>query len=316
MIYQCECGRQYDNPQAYNGHKSHCIIHMQCNGKYDKFLEDDYNRHENLRKTVTNQVKERQLIKSQQQQEELEQWISEYHKCEKCGKVMTEKYGSGRFCSINCQNSHIVSEDLRNRISSSVRQHKQIATQQLKQQKIENYYSNPSFCVVCNTQLPYEFKDRKTCSQDCLKKLISIKNKDSVHKHNGNHNTRTRGHSKYGTYKGFHCDSSWELAIVVYCKEHNIQIERNNTGFPYTYENNLSMYYPDFIIDGIYTEIKNYWTEQVQAKIDCFPKNLKYQIWYYDDIKHMLDYVQSTYGKDFCSILYDRSYPSYMDKLL
>lgn len=99
-MYQCECGRQYNNPQSYNGHKSHCIIHMQCNGKYDTFLEDDYNRHETLRKTVRDQVKERQMIKSQQQQEELERWISEQHTCEKCGKVMTEKYGSGRFCSI------------------------------------------------------------------------------------------------------------------------------------------------------------------------------------------------------------------------
>ena len=109
-----------------------------------------------------------------------------------------------------------------------------------------------------------------------------------MRKNGGNNHIGIRGHSKYGTYKGFPCDSSWELAIVVYCLEHDIEIERNKDGFFYIFNDKEYTYYPDFIIDGVYTEIKNYWTERVQAKIDYFPDSLDYQIWYYDDIKHML----------------------------
>jgi len=26
--YKCECGKEFDNSQAFNGHKSHCKIHL------------------------------------------------------------------------------------------------------------------------------------------------------------------------------------------------------------------------------------------------------------------------------------------------
>ena len=32
----------------------------------------------------------------------------------------------------------------------------------------------------------------------------------------------------HGNYKGLHYDSSWELAFIIYCLEHNIKIERCN----------------------------------------------------------------------------------------
>ena len=35
------------------------------------------------------------------------------------------------------------------------------------------------------------------------------------------------GRGKKGWYKGFFCDSSWELAYVIYCLDHNIDIKRN-----------------------------------------------------------------------------------------
>ena len=31
-IYKCECGREFNNPQALNGHLSYCDIHHQCVG--------------------------------------------------------------------------------------------------------------------------------------------------------------------------------------------------------------------------------------------------------------------------------------------
>ena len=41
--------------------------------------------------------------------------------CEKCGKVVNEKFGSGRFCSRSCANSHKVSEQTKQHISEGIK---------------------------------------------------------------------------------------------------------------------------------------------------------------------------------------------------
>jgi len=45
---------------------------------------------------------------------------------------------------------------------------------------------------------------------------------------------RTPGKFKYGYYNGIWCDSSWELAYLLYCKLNNIIVSRNKTGFSYS----------------------------------------------------------------------------------
>ena len=36
--YICECGKIFENAQSYNGHKSHCIIHLEQNNKIENFI--------------------------------------------------------------------------------------------------------------------------------------------------------------------------------------------------------------------------------------------------------------------------------------
>lgn len=31
--YKCECGKEFDNPQKFNGHKSHCQMHLKLFNK-------------------------------------------------------------------------------------------------------------------------------------------------------------------------------------------------------------------------------------------------------------------------------------------
>ena len=61
-----------------------------------------------------------------------------------------------------------------------------------------------------------------------------------------------------GWYRGIWCDSSWELAYIVYNLNHNISVVRNTDKFPYIYNNRVKYYYPDFIVDNEYIEIKGY----------------------------------------------------------
>ena len=41
--------------------------------------------------------------------------------CEKCGKEVTEKFGSGRFCSQSCANSRVRSDEVTRKISDSLK---------------------------------------------------------------------------------------------------------------------------------------------------------------------------------------------------
>lgn len=51
-------------------------------------------------------------------------------------------------------------------------------------------------------------------------------------------------------------DSSWELAIWIYCKDHNISIEHNPCTFVYEYDGKQHLYLVDFRINGKLVEVK------------------------------------------------------------
>lgn len=114
------------------------------------------------------------------------------------------------------------------------------------------------------------------------------------------------GRGKKGWYKGYYCDSSWELAFVIYNLEHNIKFERNTKKFEYIFEGKTLKYMPDWITDGKYVEIKGYWTKQWQAKVDQFPKTETLIILYEKEMEKYIEYVKMKYGNNFIE-LYDNS---------
>lgn len=92
-------------------------------------------------------------------------------------------------------------------------------------------------------------------------------------------------------------DSAWELALIVYCHDHNIELTRNTKRFPYKYYNHIEYYNPDFILeDGTYIEVKGIKDSKSKRKIECFPFPLK--IYGYKEMKPYLEYMTKTYGKD------------------
>ncbi len=114
------------------------------------------------------------------------------------------------------------------------------------------------------------------------------------------------GRGKKGWYKGYWCDSSYELAWVIYHIDHKISFKRNNKGFKYFYAGKIHKFYPDFIKDGFYYEIKGYKTKQLEAKIKQFPHKIK--ILYKTDLKKIFEYVIDTYGKNFIKLYEDKNY--------
>ena len=111
------------------------------------------------------------------------------------------------------------------------------------------------------------------------------------------------GRIKQGWYKGFYCDSSYELVFLIYCLEHNIPIQRCTQVFKYEYKNKIRRYYPDFEINGIIYEIKGYDCELSKFKHKLFPQ---IKMLYKSDLKKCFDYVIQKYGKNFTE-LYEKN---------
>lgn len=118
--------------------------------------------------------------------------------------------------------------------------------------------------------------------------------------------TKGSGRGKKGWYKGFFCDSSWELAFVIYCLEHGLDIKRNFEKRQYKYEGEIKNYIPDFSVNGVLTEIKGYKTPQWLAKIK---DNSDIKVLYENDLKPILEYVITKYGKDFTRLYKKEGYP-------
>ncbi len=110
------------------------------------------------------------------------------------------------------------------------------------------------------------------------------------------------GRGKRGWYKGIYCDSSWELAFVVYHIDHNLYIERCREKRKYVFENKQHNYYPDFITDDGIIEIKGWkndkWLEKQKQNTDI--KTL-----YGEEMKPYLEYVINKYGEEFYNVLYE-----------
>lgn len=204
-------------------------------------------------------------------------------KCEHCNKNHNGTYGSGRFCSRACANARIISNEIKLKISNTI--------------KLKNN-TKLFHCTGCGIRI------RKNKTGYCLKCLHKTNEYKIQHsklckgKVGGFRNINGGTTSKHGWYKGIWCDSSWELAFVIYNLENNIKFKRNNIGFEYIYDNEKHKYYPDFILeDGSYVEIKGYKTKQFDEKQKQFKDKLI--IIDKEKIQPYIKYVEEKYGKDF-----------------
>jgi len=131
-------------------------------------------------------------------------------------------------------------------------------------------------------------------------RTYSEEQRKRFYKNNGGYRAKG-GRGKKGWYKGYWCDSSWELAWVIYQLEHNIKFERNHQGFEYEFEGIKHKYYPDFKMeDGSYTEIKGFVSDRYKAKMASF-KGVLFVLGL-KEIKFYIDYVSQKYGKDFVKL--------------
>lgn len=112
--YKCICGKEYESKNALNTHqKKHCKLLLSPE-KYE------YERNHCYKMSLrSGEISKKKAEIRRKEAEEL--WLRQQNKCEKCGKLMTIKYGSGRFCSRACANSRHQSDEIIRKISNSIK---------------------------------------------------------------------------------------------------------------------------------------------------------------------------------------------------
>ena len=192
----------------------------------------------------------------------------------------------------------------------------------------DKFHNGQSFdlgdkCKYCNKE--FKHNNAKSCHErycklnpdrvECKGHLNSEETRQKISnsaKRNGKSGGYRQGagykNIKRGFYKGIWCDSSWELAFLIYCLEHNIEIKRNFVKFPYYIENKLHYYIPDFIVGNTYIEIKGRIDYRCKYKFEQFPNKQRLKIYYAKDMKCFLNYVYKKYGKNFIDLYDDKIY--------
>ena len=218
-------------------------------------------------------------------------------KCENCGKEHDGSYGSGRFCSKLCAHSFVG--------KSKTTESKQKISNALRNLSIK---TRISVCEICKHEFLLTKKENgrwpsgRFCSDECRSKSYYAKQHITSKKCGGYKPHGGRG--KRGWYKGYWCDSSWELAWVIYNLDHGIKFERNTVGFPYQFENEMHEYHPDFkLSDGSFVEIKGWYDSKTIVKHKTF-RSLGYKLIVIDkdNINLYLKYAKEKYGNDFIKV--------------
>jgi hypothetical protein len=218
--------------------------------------------------------------------------------CENCGNEHDGTYGSGRFCSTKCSRG-FSTKAKRAEINEKVS--KTIKNKLEKGEYVGFAKPNKSYeeqtCFNCKS-IFYSKKNRKYCSNSCKNNCTSYKELMKKIGASGGGPRNGAGRGKSGMYKNIWCDSSYELAWVIYNLEHNIKFERNKKGYSYEFNGKKHKYYPDFIVNEKLIEIKGFLRENDKHKFKSV-EDKELIILFKKDLEVQLEYTINKYGKDY-----------------
>lgn len=222
--------------------------------------------------------------------------------CLNCNIIFKSKDKCAKFCGHSCSATYCNNLRLKNGFKQNGEKISKTLKDRYRVKKIIPHNAAKFIkltCLTCKKEFTKNVrkKDQKYCSSQCVNtRLITDR---SPWKNLGGYR-KGSGRGKSGWYKGYFCDSSWELAFIIYNLEHNISFTRNKTGFDYIYNNKTHKYYPDFIINNEYIEIKGFMTDKDKEKLEQFPH--KITVICKEKIKPYLQYVTDKYGKDYIKL--------------
>jgi hypothetical protein len=160
--------------------------------------------------------------------------------CPKCGK---EHEQNGRFCSRSCANAR----DMTHR--KGVKSPQEWIDKAKK--GVNEYWS----------------KEENRQKQSERMKRVVLENPDSYSKNNVS--GRVKMYEVYSPVDGLtKVKGKWELQVANYLNENNISWTNKMLPFPYEWNGNWHLYFPDFFLNdrNEYIEVKGYKTDRDEAK--------------------------------------------------
>jgi hypothetical protein len=215
--------------------------------------------------TVAQSYFDRQKEKSiERQTKKISDYYNNPKQCKEClNNISYEKRGCA-FCSQSCAATHTNknkgprNKNTKNKISESVKlfyhlnpDYHKTKTKPVVFRKKQIEKKN---CTICNV---LHDKRGNTCSKKCFGEQ-QRKNALIQEKHGG---------GKKGRYKNIPCDSSWELAFLIYHLDNGANITRCKEKRNYIIDGKTYTYIPDFVIDDKIYEIKGYMSERAKIKL-------------------------------------------------
>ena len=227
--------------------------------------------------------------------------------CKNCGSAIDPKTRK-IFCSSSCSATYSNknrkhSDETKKRISNGILKARGEGRSKTPTEgkKLKTFFKT---CISCKKEFESLHENKQACSISCKNyayenKLYDLKGKSGGYRKGG-------GRGKSGWYKGYWCDSSYELAWVMYHIDHGIKFRRNTQSFPYEFDGDPHLYYPDFELleTNQLIEIKGFFTEQTYQKIKSV-NNRQFKVLGKNEMIPYIEYAKSTYGKDFVN-LYDK----------
>lgn len=117
--------------------------------------------------------------------------------------------------------------------------------------------------------------------------------------------TPKSGRGKKGWYKGYFCDSTYELVYVIYNIDHSIPFKRCDRFYTYEVDGKIHKYYPDFELnDNSLIEIKGYHTPLVDIKLQSVTDR-PIKVLFEKDLKYAFDWVKENYNYKYLYDLYE-----------
>ena len=206
--------------------------------------------------------------------------------CKNCGKEIP---AHKKFCSQSCSATYNnlkrgpMSDETKAKISKS-----------LKSSAVYKVVSK--ICPICGKEFIQPRKkngrlgNSKYCSKECRNKALSLINKQIG---SGGFREGSVKNYKSGWFNGIHCDSSWELAFLIYYKDHNIDVKRCKEVRHYILDGKQYNYFPDFVINETIYEIKGIKDEFSDAKKKY---NQDIVFLYRKDMEKYIQYAKNKYG--------------------
>lgn len=215
--------------------------------------------------------------------------------CTNCKKPLPFEKKHNKFCSSSCSTS----------CNNKIRGFHSEETKTKIREKLAGK-SKPKSKTICNVQFKHcecckslftlrshGKHSRKTCSSVCKNELIRA-SAVSQKRHGG---------GKRGIYKGIRCDSTWELAYLIYHLDHGYEIERCTEKRKYIKNKVVRTYTPDFKTKEGLIEIKGFMSKTADLKLKYNPDVILIDK---KNIGKYIDYVKNKYKCNKIEDLYDK----------